>query len=485
MTLPPRAAAIRGDDYQHMIGAYHACRALTDPDITSVSVEDADGGAFDDVVVRMRAGSAAPHHYIQVKSSNYNNRIVDDDWLLTATTNTGKSPLQHFHATWQRLLAAGEPFELTLLSNRNFSDTDTLLALIDRTTDTIPTAALTGVSSRTNVGKALKRWAGHLNIDVEVLIAFLGDVTFVHGESVQSWGRRCRPEMRNAGLRDDPDAVVTLQSIIRGWVTSGAGPQTRDDIRQQVAASNLLAREGTLVLTVHGIDRIPTSDLPNVIVDVVDCYDGDEAFQRRQLKDPALWEEVVLQRLADARDELRAFRSHRVHVVGSMRLPMHFAVGRTLPDVGKWVLSIDQRNEEWATNAPRQPAGFRVLVDEALDDHGDLVVGLALTRDPTGEIRSFLDASDAPAQRMIILASDETPGQATVPNAGWAADWVSQARETVIAAAATVGERHVRLFLACPAAVAMITGHHWNMVPTTTLYEHLAPGYAPTMTFPG
>ena len=31
----------------------------------------------------------------------------------------------------------------------------------------------------------------------------------------------------------------------------------------------------------------------------------------------------------------------------------------------------------------------------------------------------------------------------------------------------------------------MIAGHYWNMVPTTTLYEHLAPGYTPTMTFPG
>ncbi len=485
MNLPPRAAAIRGDDYQHVVGAYYACHLLTDPDILSVSVEDADGGAFDDVVVRMRAGSAVPHQYLQVKSSNYNNRIVDEDWLLRATTATGKSPLQHFHTTWARLRATGEPFQLTLLSNRNFSDTDALLTLIDRTTDTIPTAALTGASPSSKVGKALKQWASHLGVGVDVLIDFLGSVTFQHGENIQSWAGRCRPMMRNAGLRDDPDAVIVLRSMIRGWVTSGAGPQTRDDVRRQVAESNLLAREGTLVLAVHGIDRIPTSDLPNVTVDVVDCYEGDDAFQRRQLKDPAMWDEVVLPRLAEARDELRGFRSRRIHLIGSMRLPMHFAVGRTLPDVAKWVLSIDQRDEEWITTATRQPAGFRVLVDEQLNDHGDLAVGLALTRDPTKEIRSFLDASDRPAQRMIVLASDETPGQATVPNAGWAADWVSQARDHVIAAAASVTERHVRLFLACPAAVAMIAGHYWNMVPTTTLYEHLAPGYTPTMTFPG
>jgi hypothetical protein len=485
VTLPARAAAIRGDDYQHAIGVFHACRVLTEPDVVSVSVEDAHGGAFDDVVVRMRPGSLMPHQYIQIKSSNYNNQIVDEKWLLTAKTAAGRSPLQHFHDTWHGLRATGEQFDLTLLSNRNFSETDDLLSLIDRTTETVPIAVLKDASPRTKVGRALKRWASHLEIDVATVLEFISDVHFVHGEGIQSWVGRCRPLMRNAGLRDDPEALTSMQATVRGWVTSGAGPQTRDDIRHQVAELNLLAREGTLVLAVHAIDRIPTSDLVNVSVDVVDCYSGDDAFERRLLKDQLMWDSTVAPRLKDARDALRGFRSRRIHVVGSMRLPMHFAVGRTLPDVGKWVLSIDQRDEEWVTSATRQPAELRVLVDQTLNSEGDLVVALALSRDPTPEIRSFLDGADIPAQRMLVLSSNEAPGRDTVPNAGWAADWVSQARDHVIAAASTVSQRHVRLFFACPAAVALFAGHQWNMVPTTTVFEHLAPGYASTFTFPG
>jgi hypothetical protein len=54
MSLAPRAAAIRGDGYQHAIGWYWACQALDDPGIVFVSIEDAAGGYFDDVVVRYR-----------------------------------------------------------------------------------------------------------------------------------------------------------------------------------------------------------------------------------------------------------------------------------------------------------------------------------------------------------------------------------------------------------------------------------------------
>lgn len=484
MTLPPRAAAIRGDDYQHAIGAYHVCRLLNDPDIASVSIEDAQGGAFDDVVVRVHPDRGKAHEYVQIKSSNYNNQIIDEAWLLKTKTPKGRSPLQHFHDTWSTLTTAGEPFELTLLSNRNFAESDDLLSLIDRDTERIPHAKL-DVSSRSNVGKALGRWANHLEVDVQTVVTFICGVRFTHGESTSSWGQRCGPLMKNVGLRDDPDAVAVMQLLVRQWVTSGAGPQTRDDIREQVASRNLLARDGTIVLAIHAIDREFTADQPNVSVDIVDLYPPGEPFERRQLRDLSDWDSTVLPRLAAARDELRGFKSRRLHIVGSMRLPMYFAVGRTFPDVGKWVLSVDQRGAEWVTSAAHQHADLRVLVDEPLGHQGDLVVAMALTQDPTPQIRQYLQHSEAPAQRLIVLSAESGPSQRAAESAGWAMDWVSQARTHVLAATDTVTERHVRLFLACPAAVAMFAGHQWNMVPTTTVYEHLAPGYGTTMTFRG
>jgi hypothetical protein len=39
--------------------------------------------------------------------------------------------------------------------------------------------------------------------------------------------------------------------------------------------------------------------------------------------------------------------------------------------------------------------------------------------------------------------------------------------------------------MASPAGAAMFLGHQWDMIPTTTVYEHLMPSYEPTMMFPG
>jgi hypothetical protein len=132
MSLAPRAAAIRGDDYQHAVGWYWACQALDDPDTRSVSIEDAAGGHFDDVVVRRRQG---PDLFWQVKSSNYGAVTVNEAWLLTPLTTRGRSPLQHFLDTWRALRPGGKPFELTLLTNRGFDSNDPLLTLRDLKTE--------------------------------------------------------------------------------------------------------------------------------------------------------------------------------------------------------------------------------------------------------------------------------------------------------------------------------------------------------------
>jgi hypothetical protein len=38
-----------------------------------------------------------------------------------------------------------------------------------------------------------------------------------------------------------------------------------------------------------------------------------------------------------------------VYVTGSMRLPLWLAIGRELPDVRQWTLSLDQHGQEWQT----------------------------------------------------------------------------------------------------------------------------------------
>lgn len=255
MNLPPRAAAVRGDDYQHAIGWHWACRALNEPDIVSVSIEDAHGGHFDDVVIRR---AQDPDIYIQSKSSNYGNVVVNTAWLTTKDKPNGRSPLQHFHATWRALREAGKPFELILLTNRGFDHTDALLGgLRDLISEKIDSGKVRAAGARSAIGKTRSVWLDNLDVDIDELADFLGDVEWKSGGSERDWDQNAKPLMRLAGLRNDDEAVTIGKAIVRSWVTNGAGAQSRQDVQRQVAERQLLARTGTLVLAVHAIDRNP------------------------------------------------------------------------------------------------------------------------------------------------------------------------------------------------------------------------------------
>ena len=303
---------------------------------------------------------------------------------------------------------------------------------------------------------------------------FLDNVEFRSAEAESSWDDRAKQLMRTAALRADDEAVTVGKAMVRGLVTDGAGPQTRDEIRCQVAQHNLLAREGTLVLAVHAIDDAPTAEQPNVTVNIVGLYDGDDAFSRRRLREPEDWSRRVAPALADAARQLEAFRTRRVHVVGSMRLPMWFAVGRALPDVRGWVLSLDQRDEQWSTVATPEPAEVRVLADEAHGGGDAIAIAIALTHDPSEDVRRLLSHNGIAGQ-LLTLGPLGEPGQTAVPTAGWAIAWVQVARQAARRRAAEIGANHVHLFIAAPAGVAMILGHFWNLMPTTTVYEHIPP----------
>lgn len=478
MALPARAAALRGDDYQHIIGWYWACQALTDADIISVSIEDASGEAFDDLIVRRRAGHSS---YEQIKSSNTDQTVIDNAWLITPATKTGKSPLQHFHRTWAaHRLETPQP-EFRLVTNRSFDPADPILQLRDKYTHTID-RLLAAKGRQSKAGKQRRNWATHLGIGEDELMQFLTEFQLHHEGGETSWSRQARDAMRGAGLRTDDDAIVRGRDLVREWVKTGAGPQTADDIRRQVAEKDLLARHGTLILAIHAIDRPGHTLQPAVTVDLVDLYEGDSDRERRQLRNPDDWQQHVVPAVADAVHTLESFGVRRVHIIGAMRLPLWFAIGMRLPDTRGWIVSLDQRNVEWRSDTSPATIHAVELNRVTLGQGEDLAVAVALTHDTTGDVERYLRDSAAPVKDLIVLSTTDGPGQASVPDAAFAIGWVHAARSAIRAAATSTTAPRVHLFFAAPAGAALMLGHHWNLMPTTLLYEHLGTTYAPTMT---
>jgi hypothetical protein len=482
MPLPPRAAAIRGDNYQQTVGWFWACEMLRDPDIETVAIEDPASGHFDDVVIRRRRGATT---YIQVKSSNYGNTIVDTGWLTTPASAKGRSPLQHFHDTYLDLTAAG-PCSLEVWTNRGFDHDNPLIAkLLDQKTDKIDVEQMLAAGPKSAIGRERDAWAEHLGITVNDLARFLSSVSWKQTGSELEWRRQCKPLMELAGLRSDDEAVTVGVDIASGWVTSGAGPRSADAVRAEAAERNLLATEGQLLLLVNGIDREHTATPPNVALDFVDLYDGRDSFARKVLKDPGDWDRVVRPALDEAAQILASYRVRKVHVTGAMRHPMWFAVGRALPQVKKWVVSMDQVGTTWATDAQPEEVEPRLLASVDLQQGTDIAVAVGLTGDPTSDVAKYLGAAGTPVGRLLVLGPQSEPSPTAVPSDGWAMAWTRAARERVREEVNAAEAGRVHVFLQCPGGVALMLGHQWNVIPPTTIYEYVTGTYTPAASFDG
>lgn len=469
MNLPARAAAVRGDEYQYTYAWWVACEAMNNGDVVSVSVEDPSGGSFDDVVTRRRT---RPDSYEQVKSSNHGDVAVDDAWLTKQTTTKGKTPLQHFFATWQRLDAGGSAFELSLVTNRGFDTKHPLLGTRDLQTDVVDVDAVQTAGPRSALGKAREQWCAHLTTEVPTLTRFLAAVRWRQVGSESEWRRHIATQMRLAGLRHDDDAISLGVGIVRSWVTSGTGPQTLDDIRRSVSEHDLLARTGVLNFALWAIDRPASAINPNVVLDVTECFPGPNPFERIRMREPGDWAGVIEPALATATSALESYRTRRVHVFGAARLPVYFAAGKALPDVRGWVLSLDQQGVEWTTSAvPEMTAMPRLMKRVPLGGGTDIAVALALTTDITKAVERHAGSELHDVGELVVLGPEDAPSRSAVPSNEWLLGWLENARTLIREEGWERGARRVHLYAACPAAGALFLGHLWNVLPPVTIYE--------------
>jgi hypothetical protein len=475
MALPARAAALRGDDLQHAVGWYWAVCAYQDPEITSVSIEDRDGGSFDDVVVR-RVSTA--HRLLQVKNSNFGGTLIDDKWLLATSSSSerARSPLQHFFDTWKAWRDSGEPFDLELLSTRGFDPAHQILGEHrDLLTHQVDVQRILDASGASRLGKARLLWQEHLNISAFELVAFLSAVRFRYAGNENDWDEKSALRMQLNGLRHDREALTMGRALVRNWVKLGSGEQSRDEIRAQIHESRLQATDAVLHLVVHGIDRERGPAPATVEIDLLDLYVGDDPQRRHRLVDDAAWEEVRV-RVRAAVEMLESLGPRTVRVVGKMRLPVWFLLGAELAATRGWVLETERSGVAWSTISP--PASDREHVVPqsnagSLSSGSRLAVAVSLTHPVGDDARYFLRAAgwqDIPILELDPPAGTEV-GHYSVGTANWLVDWARAARAAIRQAVTASGAIEVHLFIAAPAQAALFLGHFWNMLPATVVYE--------------
>ncbi len=239
---------------------------------------------------------------------------------------------------------------------------------------------------------------------------------------------------------------------------------------------------GEARLLIQAIDRHPEADSADVSLDWVDLFDGPAPSARRQLRDPGQWNTRLWPDLCEAESRIRAGRASRVVIDGFMRLSIGFAAGYAFSDKRRFEIVCPQRGQRWSS--ADKPADFVVeSSEEVLGEGPDLALALSVTNDVSLDVAAYLKTTGLPAGTLLHIAAPAL-GPRAIPGAPEALGWALQVRKIARRRAADLGARRVHLFLSGPLGGAMLLGHFWSLLPTTQVYEHLAPGYAPSFLFP-
>lgn len=464
-----------GLQYQFLVAFKQALR-LRDGSATRVCVEMLDAGNVDDVVVYPTKGATT---YRQVKYAVDLTTPLTYESLMASSGN-GRSLLQKFYDSYVHLKrSTGTAPEMRLETTRHIDPVDPLLCHRDTRTATLPPRIRDG-GPGSDIGKARQEWADHLGVSTDELLEMLDHLSFIVGQPAYVHAvEDCGVAMRAVGLRGDADDVNAGVDAIRQRVIAGLRELERSDLEGIVRDAGLAPIAETATLMVQAIDRRETADMATASVDWVDRFVGDEPGARRELRDPADWNEVLRPQLQEAAAEVRRTGLTTVMVEGALRLSTFFLAGRELSavsgfDIGHNARGITWRNRDTSDRMPVVATRHPVGAGE------ELAVGLSVTGDITQDVLDYVRRASLPVGTLIEIAPAAGPGKSALTPEN-APGWV----EAVIAELKGARREHadkIHLFIYGPGPAALLLGHAWNRLPAVQLYDDLndARSYTPT-----
>ncbi len=475
------ASQISGYYYQHLVAWNEALNALRPSSgAIGVTVEHPEAGNVDDIVIHRRDG---PDSFIQVKHAVDATTPVGHKWLTAKRTKsmTSLSLLQKLHRSWHDLAEQGDRPELRLVTDRDIDPNDPVMSRIDRNTGLL----VPGINHSAAVQKRAE-WADHLGIAEVELLMFLHSLRIETGRSILAEKERAATLMHATGLNDDQQAIDSAIGLLTDWVLRRERKLTNEQLLEWAYERIGHRTEQGAVVVIDAIDYDPHPGDAVERICFVGDYDGDEPFERRQLRDPSKWPRIQSE-IEEAAYRLRSAGVRRVILRGAMRLPTWFAAGAAFRDVTGFGVAGVQRGEIWSSDKIGKAVALSIDTTP-LDEEADLAVAIGIAADPTDEIRNYIASTELPITSLTSILPAGGPNPAAIPDGPSAAAVAVAARDAIRRLLATnPAESRIHLFLATPGALALLLGHRWNAMRPTTVYEHLGPGngYAPTIQIAG
>ena len=184
---------------------------------------------------------------------------------------------------------------------------------------------------------------------------------------------------------------------------------------------------------------------------------------------PPSWASDLMVPLDQTASWLRSRGVSRVALGGSYRLTTAMALGWSLRSAHGFELDVPTRGGTWSTDdRPRVGQSYpewRIEAPECV--HGDqLAVSVGVLRDPSVDLPHTATVPDRSAlvfhlSTLLTSASEAQAGACVI-------------KQVVEATVARLRPTRLDLYMAVPAAFAVVLGHRWNAMPQTHLHEYVA-----------
>ena len=472
-TTGPSASGARigGDDVQHLVAWYFWLKACSPGSgIASVTVEAAESGTVDDVVVTFDDGRC---RWIQVKASvTVGSGALDIEWLTAPPKGKSLEPgtktlLRQLHSSWVSL---GRPQDgVQLVTTRSSASDDPLIACLDHTERA--GARLRRAADGSPLGTVRSELAAHVGRSEEEICDFFDSVRISGGQTEANWRDRVDDAAAVAGVEQGPRSQAVGVDAVRDWVKTTRDPRGRDELVRRVREIGVQERAARAQIVIEAIAPVVGAEDAAVRLDWLHRFQGDGPETRRGLIDPAGWGELA--------DDLRGMRLsleerglRRVAIGGAMRLPTWFAAGAELREVAGFDVAADCRERLWEPpTGPVAASTVQVRTDEVLGEAKEVAVVVEISAEGVDAVREAF-VSNPSVGRILGVTVTGGPDRRLLGDGGAAMSAAAAVRDWV--RRELRGAPHVHLVLVGPAVFALFLGHLWDRVPPTTVYEDLA-----------
>lgn len=338
--------------------------------------------------------------------------------------------------------------------------------------------ALAGSAS----GKVRAEWAEHLEIAEEDLLEMLEHFEIRPcNDSLDRLHEQCTWLMQAVGFRGDREAVDIGVAQIRRLIGTGVRVLDADSMLEIGQTKGLLAGKKQATLLVQSLEPDPWPEAATAAVDWVDLFEGEDAYSRRQLREPDDWNMRLKPDLRAAVADIRRLGYRNVFLAGTLRLSTGLLAEVELSEVAGFSVALRGREGEWSSTGER--VGVELRREEVeLGAGDDVALCLSVSAETRSDVLDYIRSRSLPVGRLIDYS----------PSRGASRDSIVGPQEGLGLACRISAEMRtdtqktrgvVHIFQAAPLPLSVMIGHFWNRMPRSQLYDDLGPGCGYAATF--